>query len=71
MGSYEFDQEQYDRVLWEGGEAIGMEKGIEMGKMGIRIYGETMRGEADTERIAESIGSSIEGVENVRKRFEI
>lgn len=75
MGIYEFDQELYDRVLWEDGEAIGMkkgmEKGIEMGKMGIQIYKEIERGETDIERIAESIGSSIEEVEEIRKQFGI
>ena len=32
MGIYEFDQELYDRVLLEDGEAIGMKKGIEIGR---------------------------------------
>lgn len=32
MGIYEFDQELHDQVLREDGEAIGMEKGIEIGR---------------------------------------
>lgn len=32
MSVYEFNQEVYDQTLREDGEAIGMEKGIEIGK---------------------------------------
>lgn len=75
MGIYEFDQEVYDRVLREDAEAIGIEKGIEIGRsqgiMGIRICKEIMEGKTDNKRIAESIGCTPEEVEKIRKQFEI
>lgn len=75
MGIYEFDQEVHDRVLREDAEAIGIEKGIEIGKslglIGIRICKEIMEGKTDNKIIAESIGCTLEEVEKIRKQFEI
>jgi len=68
MGIYEFDQEMYDRVLREDGEAAGIEKGIELG---IRIYREIQAGQTDDRLIAESSGCTIEEVEKVRKKLGI
>lgn len=71
MGIYEFDQEVYDQVLREDGETIGFEKGIVLGKTGIQIYKEISAGKTDNKTIAESIGSTPEEVEKIRKQFEI
>ena len=72
MGIYEFDQEVYDQVLREDGEAIGFEKGKKEGiEIGIRIYKEITAGKTDNRMIAESIGCTPEEVEKIRKQFEI
>ena len=68
MGVYEFDQELYDRVLREDGEAIGRKEGI---AIGIRIYREIQNGETDNEMIARSSGCTVEEVEKIREQFGI
>lgn len=71
MGIYEFDQELHDKVLLEDGEAIGMKKGIKIGKIGIQIYKEIVKGKTDAKEIAEFVGCSAEEVEEIRKQFDI
>lgn len=72
MGIYEFNQELYDQVLREDGEAIGMEKGINHGiEIGLRIYKEIAAGKTDSGMIAESVGCSTEEVEKVKKQFNL
>ena len=72
MGIYEFDQEVYDQVLREDGEAIGFERGKKEGiEIGIRIHKEISAGKTDNKVIAESIGCTLEEVEKIRKQFEI
>ena len=84
MGIYEFNQEVYDQVLREDGEAIGIEigkkigreQGVEIGRgqgmeIGIRIYQEILTGKTDNRLIAETSGCTIEEVEKVRKLLNI
>ena len=76
MGVYEFDQEVYDQVLREDGEAIGIEKGIKIGmEKGIEqaalVCKKVQAGEKDNKVIAESIGCTSEEVEMIREQFGI
>ena len=68
MGIYEFDQEVYERVLREDGEAIGIKKGQDRV---FRIYRELQKGGTDNGMIAEACGCTIEEVETARERFGI
>ena len=68
MSVYEFDQEVYDEVLREDGEAIGLEKGI---KHAALVFKKVQDGETDNKAIAESIGCTLKEVEMVRKQFGI
>lgn len=71
MSVYEFNQEVYDQTLREDGEAIGMEKGIEIGsKRVLNIYSKIQQGETDNKIIAESRSCTVEEVEKVREQLE-
>ena len=76
MWEYEFDQEVYDRVLREDGEAIGFEKGKIAGEAigletGIRICQQIHAGNTDNKTIAEVCGCTAEEVVDIRKQFGI
>lgn len=63
MWEYEFDQEVYDRVLREDGEAIGFEKGIEKCRL---IYQQIQIGNTNSATIAETCNYSVEEVKDIR-----
>ena len=76
MGVYEFDQELYDQVLFENGEAAGMEKGKVIGreegvKQAFLVFQKVQGGETDSKIIAESLGCTLKEVEIVREDFGI
>ena len=83
MWEYEFDQEVYDRVLREDGEAIGFEKGevvgfekgeaagLEKGKKAIRICQQIHAGNTDNNTIAKACGCTVEEVGDIRRQFGI
>ena len=75
MWEYEFDQEVYDRVLREDGEAIGFEKGeaagLEKGKKAIRICQQIHAGNTDNKTIAEVCGCTVAEVGDIRRQFGI
>lgn len=60
----------------EDGEAVGLEKGIELGRvqgieLGSHIFHEIKVGNMDDRSIAETCGCTPEEVETVRRQFRI
>lgn len=72
MSIWEFDQELHDQAMREDGEAIGFEKGIEIGiETAIRIYKKIKEGETDNRTLAELCGCKPENVEFIRRQLSI
>lgn len=70
MGIYEFDQEVYDRVLWEDGETTGIKKGS-LQKL-VELICKKMRKNKTVTEIAEELeeeASVIEPIYNAAKEF--
>ena len=80
MGIFEFDQEIYEQVIREDGEAIGFKKGEAIGlekgeaiglEKGIRICQQIHVGNTDNKAIAETCGCTAEEVAEIRRQFGI
>lgn len=68
MGIYEFDQEVYDQVLREDGEAIGIRKG-ELQKLVAQIC-KKMRKNKTVDEIAEELEEEVVAVASIYKAAE-
>lgn len=69
MGIYEFDQEIYDQVLREDGEAIGIKKG-ESRKL-VELICKKMKSGQSLEKIAEDLMEEVSAIEPIYKKAEM